>query len=283
MSGLFGGPVEGTDQPVGVQVDVDDEVVPITSDTVPHIGCLEIKVLKGTDGRTYALEAMRLTPRDANYVKGSKSTGNLSVEAQAQVDANIATTYVLRQELITVYANQKFETLRHELMTTEMNRQRALEAEKNPPAIDGGVNGTDEAVKSIENKEPDAVKGEKGEKGEWFREESSPAPTPVKGGKPQPDTDDNTLASIDKKDETAVATTESEADRGKYFEEMQAKLQAMSIDNVGIVLNANCFIDGFECDVDPEVALKDEDQARLLADFLYKQVTPRYIRYYYLK
>jgi hypothetical protein len=280
MSGLFGGPVEETDQPVGVQVDADDEVVPITSDTVPHIGCLEIKVLKGTDGRTYALEAMRLTPRDANYVKGSKATGNLSVEAQAQVDANIATTYVLRQELITMYANQKFETLRHELMTTEMNRQRALEAEKNPPALDGSVNGTDEAVKSIENKDPGAVKGEKGE---WFREESSPAPTPVKGTKPQPDTDDNSLASIDKKDETAVATTESEADRGKYFEEMQAKLQAMSIDNVGIVLNANCFIDGFECDVDPEVALKDEDQARLLADFLYKQVTPRYIRYYYLK
>jgi hypothetical protein len=53
MSGLFGGPVEDADQPVGVQVDADDEVVPITSDTVPHIGCLEIKVLKGTYVRTY--------------------------------------------------------------------------------------------------------------------------------------------------------------------------------------------------------------------------------------
>ena len=52
-------------------VDLDDEVVPETSEVVPHIGCLEIKVLKGTDGRMYTLEAMRLTPRDANYVKVS--------------------------------------------------------------------------------------------------------------------------------------------------------------------------------------------------------------------
>ena len=58
-------------QPIGVVVDLDDEVVPETSEVVPHIGCLEIKVLKGTDGRMYTLEAMRLTPRDANYVKVS--------------------------------------------------------------------------------------------------------------------------------------------------------------------------------------------------------------------
>ena len=58
-------------QPVGVLVDLEDEVVPADSEVVPHIGCLEIKVLKGTDGRAYTLEAMRLTPRDANYVKVS--------------------------------------------------------------------------------------------------------------------------------------------------------------------------------------------------------------------
>lgn len=54
---------------MGVQVDLDDEVAPADSLTVPHTGCLEIKVLKGTDGRAYTLEAMRITPRDANYVK----------------------------------------------------------------------------------------------------------------------------------------------------------------------------------------------------------------------
>lgn len=54
---------------MGVQVDLEDEVVPADSEVVPHTGCLEIKVLKGTDGRAYTLEAMRITPRDANYVK----------------------------------------------------------------------------------------------------------------------------------------------------------------------------------------------------------------------
>ena len=43
--------------------------MPADSETVPHAGCIEIKILKGTDGRCYTLEAMRLTPRDANYVK----------------------------------------------------------------------------------------------------------------------------------------------------------------------------------------------------------------------
>ena len=56
-------------QPAGVLVDLEDEVMPADSETVPHTGCLEIKILKGTDGRSYTLEAMRLTPRDANYVK----------------------------------------------------------------------------------------------------------------------------------------------------------------------------------------------------------------------
>ena len=50
-------------------VDLEDEVMPADSETVPHAGCIEIKILKGTDGRCYTLEAMRLTPRDANYVK----------------------------------------------------------------------------------------------------------------------------------------------------------------------------------------------------------------------
>ena len=56
-------------QPAGVLVDLEDEVMPADSETVPHAGCIEIKILKGTDGRCYTLEAMRLTPRDANYVK----------------------------------------------------------------------------------------------------------------------------------------------------------------------------------------------------------------------
>lgn len=42
--------------------------MPKDSETVPYSGCLEMKVLKGTDGRLYILEALRITPIDANYV-----------------------------------------------------------------------------------------------------------------------------------------------------------------------------------------------------------------------
>lgn len=62
-----------------------------------------------------------------------------------------------------------------------------------------------------------------------------------------------------------------EALNDKHAKDLNAKLLAISADNLGIVLNANCFIDGFECDIDPVVALKDEETARVMADFLYKQ------------
>lgn len=62
-----------------------------------------------------------------------------------------------------------------------------------------------------------------------------------------------------------------EALNEKHAKDLNAKLLAISADNLGIVLNANCFIDGFECDIDPVVALKDEETARVMADFLYKQ------------
>ena len=51
-----------------IRVDTEDEVSPPDADTVPHIGPIEGKLLKGSDGRIYVLEMTRLTPRDANYV-----------------------------------------------------------------------------------------------------------------------------------------------------------------------------------------------------------------------
>jgi hypothetical protein len=52
-----------------VKTDEEDEVVSLDSTSVPHYGPVEGKILMGTDGRLYALELMRLTPRDANFVK----------------------------------------------------------------------------------------------------------------------------------------------------------------------------------------------------------------------
>jgi hypothetical protein len=77
MSGILRG-VEETPQSSGVTVDEDDEVVAIDSHTLTHVGCLEIKMIKGTDDRTYILDAMRLTPRDANFVSGPKGNSHIS-------------------------------------------------------------------------------------------------------------------------------------------------------------------------------------------------------------
>jgi hypothetical protein len=64
---------------------------------------------------------------------------------------------------------------------------------------------------------------------------------------------------------------ERKAENEFHMKELNAKISTMNTDTLGIVLNVNCFIDGSECDVDPVVALKDEESARSLADFLYKQ------------
>jgi hypothetical protein len=50
-----------------IRVDEEDNV-DVVNNAVPHIGPIESKLIQGSDGRTYALELMRLTPRDANYV-----------------------------------------------------------------------------------------------------------------------------------------------------------------------------------------------------------------------
>ena len=73
------------------------------SPSTPHYGPIEGKVLKGTDGRVYALEMMRLTPRDANFVRGEKGTGKIAPEVLAKADADLAVAYVLRPELINAF------------------------------------------------------------------------------------------------------------------------------------------------------------------------------------
>jgi hypothetical protein len=79
-----------------------DEVVETDSAAIPHIGPLEGKILRGSDGRFYALEMTRLTPRDANYVK-ARGTGKVSEADLACIDENVCVAYVLRDELIQSY------------------------------------------------------------------------------------------------------------------------------------------------------------------------------------
>jgi hypothetical protein len=58
--------------------------------------------LRGSDGRFYALEMTRLTPRDANYVK-TRGTGKISEADLEKIDENVCVAYVLRDELIQSY------------------------------------------------------------------------------------------------------------------------------------------------------------------------------------
>jgi hypothetical protein len=71
QNALLGFLAGGDSQTQIIRVDDLDEVADADSASIPHIGPLEGKILRGSDGRLYALEMTRLTPRDANYVKVS--------------------------------------------------------------------------------------------------------------------------------------------------------------------------------------------------------------------
>ena len=222
-------------------------------------------------------------------------------------------TYVLRHELVNMYAQHKFSLMRQELLKEEVERQRVSESttsdttgkstgkaiESSQPSVPSNVSDSIPAPSAVDNEEncpvSPAVTAQKQQ--DWFRSEKSPDGTPVKipkggseavkditpvrlelnkeegnGGKTLEDKEEEIekVKEGEKAKEKESVSDEKRAMNEKYARELNAKLQAISADNLGIVLNANCFIDGFECDVDPVVALKDEECARGIADFLYK-------------
>ena len=197
------------------------------------------------------------------------------------MDDNIAMTYVLRHELVNVYAQHKFAIMRQELLQEEVARQRGLSTATKPatapaPALDDiAPTPSIDADGGIASPAPPTP--------DWFRSVASPDPTPTKDITPvalsdafigeQTEKNEAALAALAEQDAKAENELKAVrmAENEKYAKELNAKLLAISADNLGIVLNANCFIDGFECDADPAVALKDEETARVLADFLYKQ------------
>ncbi len=76
--------------------------------SVPLCGPVEMKCFVGTDGRKYLLEMLRLTPRDANWVRGKKGTGVYgdmvpTRDEKSHVRLTIEDVAVLRPELISSY------------------------------------------------------------------------------------------------------------------------------------------------------------------------------------
>lgn len=90
------------------------------------------------------------------------------------------------------------------------------------------------------------------------------------------DTESNSLdldtSSVGPEDDEKYGDEEKDAYGSSDLNQMFAQITPESV-AMSLQLNVNCFIDGFECDLDPAVALKDEELARNLASFLYKQVT----------
>jgi protein TIF31 len=132
------------EQLTSIRIDTEDDVVmPAGSDSevdssslVTHTGPIELKVLKGSDGRMYCLEVMRLTPRDANYVKGEKGTGKLAARWLDKTDDNLGIAYVLRRELVLLFIDNEIHAKRQELIM-EFNRMHAAQNTENGTAVDG--------------------------------------------------------------------------------------------------------------------------------------------------
>ncbi|CAM9717363.1 unnamed protein product, partial [Ectocarpus sp. 8 AP-2014] len=59
--------------------------------TVKITGAVEMKGIVGSDGRSYLLDVSRVTPRDANWVRGAKGTGGYNEWMAAQVDEPVLT------------------------------------------------------------------------------------------------------------------------------------------------------------------------------------------------
>lgn len=107
-----------------IRIDDEDNVaVDPETKSVPHVGPIDAKIIRGTDGRNYLLEIMRLTPRDANYV-AERGTGKIAAEELAKVDGTLSNTYILRQELVGIYLQRKVNLERSKLLTEAQGRQQ---------------------------------------------------------------------------------------------------------------------------------------------------------------
>eukprot|EP01038_Epipyxis_sp_PR26KG_P005210 gene5210-7248_t len=146
-------PIEEIPQSVKID-DIDNVEVSLQGDieTIPHVGPLECKLLEGTDGKMYALELLRLTPRDANFVKGEKGTGKLASEVLDKVDDNIAVTYVIRHELVGLFIQAKVDKMKNELNVELAQDEKFASLKLNKKDDDQFVVKSENKEESLESK-----------------------------------------------------------------------------------------------------------------------------------
>eukprot|EP01039_Chlorochromonas_danica_P005330 gene5330-5865_t len=224
-----------------IRVDtVDNIAVDESNKSLPHVGPIEAKIIKGSDGRNYVMELMRLAPRDANYVKGEKGSSLLSEEKQAAVDDQLANVYVLRNELINIFIQRKVNLARQALLieATQKEEEAKQEIEKKQaeqPVIEPKSPSSDSLPDLVNEEEVQIVK-------ESVDPEHKAA-----------EVDDSLLNNL----------------AAEYIE----KFRAISPQSLGLEVNPNVFLN-FDSSVDPEILAKDEETAREIAKFLWNYVLP---------
>jgi protein TIF31 len=226
------------DPPTPIRVDDEDEKVSKESTSLPHVGPIEIKLIKGSDNRIYVLELARITPRDANFVKTSSGgTKVFSDEYMKDIDEKTATAYLLRREIIDAYlkydADQENEEIIKRYVDEEKERKevlaKALEAKKGEKKDDDDENKDKE-----EKKEKDPL-----------------------------------IVQFEKEQETSSVS---------LIEEMQAVKAAAASRAAAFRINPNVFFDGLLADIDNETVKKDEQVARDVSLFLYEKMCPSITR-----
>jgi len=238
-----------------IRVDaIDDVPVDTDTQTVPHVGPIEGKMVEGTDGRVYLLEIMRLTPIDANYVPLSLGgTGKINEELLTRVDKNIAHTYILRQELVVIYLQRRL-IMERQVLLAEINARKKEEMAKL-----GITESTTEQKQPAEKasattKEGDIAGDEADGEGEGN----------LKIVKDEPNADHK--LSMDEAIDESLAN------------EFGERFRAITIQSLGIEINPNVFIPGMKADADDAVIAKDEETARDIARLLWDVMLPLLVR-----
>lgn len=238
LNKLLSGAENAQTSPIKVD-NVDNVPVDTTTNSLPHFGPIESKIIQGSDGKTYVLEVMRLTPRDANYIAGEKGTQKIADEVLAKMDATLAPAYAHRQELIEIFIQRKVNVARQTLLLEAMDKEKQGKQDKK------------EATETT----PAA---------------STPAPTtPAEGDAETDDIDVQIVKEELKKESLTMEETLQEELAAEYSE----KFRAITPQSLNIEINPNVFMN-FSADVRPDILAKDEEFARELSSFLFDYVLP---------
>jgi protein TIF31 len=215
-------------------------------------GPVECKGILGSDGRHYVLDVVRITPRDANFVKGAEA-GEAQVvagkdkEGKEEEDEEEASfSWTLRPELVAQFVHFKAQTKRREqlqkLGAKHRADQEAAAAKAGAIAAEGG-----EPAKEGEGDAAAAGTAAATEDGKKEGGDTSAAPP------------------------AAAAAAEKGAADGESEEKQEDEEDEM------ISFNVNVFMK-YKASTDEAQASKDEDLAREAADHLKNRVIRSYIQ-----